>query len=365
MNLLLLTRYGRMGASSRCRLLQYTPLFEEAGHQVDVWPLVDDTYLRRLYENGRRPWANVFLGYTRRILRITELRNFDAVVCEQEAFPYMPVPWEDCLRRRCRRFFVDYDDAAYVRYERWPLLKNKIPRIMAAASGVVVGNPHLAQYARQFNPRVAIIPTMVDLARYPERPRAKATSAIRVAWIGTPITAKLLIPLVPVLQRIQQENKNLAFRFIGAGHASLFDGLNAETPEWSEQEEAKLLADCDLGIMPLPDDEFARGKCGFKLIQYMACYLPVVASPVGVNREIVEHGRNGFLASSPEEWYAALSHLIIDRNLRQSMGRAARDKVESCYMLERGFAKWLKVIEGPPARRALIPSVELTLGQRA
>jgi len=365
MNLLLLTRYGRMGASSRCRLLQYAPLFEKAGHQVDVWPLVDDTYLRRLYENGRRPWANVFLGYTRRILRITELRNFDAVVCEQEAFPYMPVAWEDCLRRRCRRFFVDYDDAAYVRYERWPLLKNKIPRIMGAASGVVVGNPYVAQYARQFNPRVAIIPTMVDLARYPERPRAKTTSAIRVAWIGTPVTVKLLIPLVPVLQRIQQENKNLAFRFIGAGHASLFDGLNAETPEWSEQEEAKLLADCDLGILPLPDDEFARGKCGFKLIQYMACYLPVVASPVGVNREIVEHGRNGFLASNPEEWYAALSRLIVDRNLRQSMGRAARDKVESCYTLERGFPKWLEVIEGLAARRALIPSVELTLGQRA
>jgi len=365
MHLLFLPRYASQGASSRYRLWQYAPLFEKVGHEVDVWPLMDDSYLRRLYENGRRPWPQIFSGYTRRILKIPELRDFDVVLCEQEAFPYMPVAWEDCLRRRCQRFFVDYDDAAYVRYERWPFLRNKIPRIMAEASGVVVGNPHLAQYARQFNPRVTIIPTVVDLTRYPKRPQAKATSSIRVAWIGTPVTAKLLIPVVPVLQRIQQEYKDLAFCFIGAGRAGIFDGLNAETPEWSEEEEAKLLADCDLGIMPLPDDEFTRGKCGFKLIQYMACYLPVVASPVGVNREIVEHGRNGFLASNPEEWYTALSQLIMDRNLRQSMGRAARDKVESGYTLERGFAKWLAVIEGLAEECGLIPSVEITLGQRA
>ena len=365
MNLLFLTRYGRMGASSRCRLLQYAPLFEEAGHHVEIWPLVDDGYLRSLYATGRRPWPQVFFGYTRRILKIRELRNFDAVICEQEAFPYLPAACEAYVRRRCPRFFVDYDDAAYVRYKRWPFLRNKISRIMAQANGVVVGNPYLAQYARQFNPYVTIIPTVVDLAKYPERPPAKDSGVIRVAWIGTPVTAKLLIPLVPTLLRLQQEYKGLEFRFIGAGQGGLFDGLSAETPEWSEEQETKLLASCDLGIMPLHDDEFTRGKCGLKLIQYMACSLPVVASPVGVNEEIVEHGRNGFLASSPEEWRAALSQLIVDWNLRQSMGHAVRQKVEACYTLERGFAKWQEVIEGAAEERGVMPSPEIAVGQRA
>ncbi|MHB8526110.1 MAG: glycosyltransferase family 4 protein [Candidatus Acidiferrales bacterium] len=365
MNLLFLTRYGRMGASSRCRLLQYAPLFEEAGHHVEIWPLVDDSYLRSLYENGRRPWPRVFFGYTRRILKIRELRDFDAVICEQEAFPYLPAACEAYVRRRCPRFFVDYDDAAYVRYKRWPFLRNKISRIMAQANGVVVGNPYLAQYARRFNPRVTIIPTVVDLAKYPQRPRAKDSGVIRVAWIGTAVTAKLLIPLVPTLQRLQQEHKGLVFRFIGAGQAGLFDGLSAETPEWSEEQETKLLADCDMGIMPLPDDEFTRGKCGLKLIQYMACFLPVVASPVGVNREIVEHSRNGFLASDPAEWHTALRRLVEDGQLRKNMGCAARDRVEERYALERGFGQWQEVIEGIPEGRSVMPSAEIAVGQRA
>ena len=365
MNLVFLTRYGRMGASSRCRLLQYAPLFEEAGHHVEIWPLVDDSYLRSLYENGRRPWPRVFFGYTRRILKIRELRDFDAVICEQEAFPYLPAACEAYVRRRCQRFFVDYDDAAYVCYERRPFLKHKIPRIMAAADGVVVGNPHLAQYARQFSPRVTIVPTVVNLARYPARSRVNSTNVIRVAWIGTPVTAKLLIPLVPTLQRLRQEHKSLVFRFIGAGQAGLFNGLGAETPEWSEENETKLLADCDMGIMPLPDDEFTRGKCGLKLIQYMACFLPVVASPVGVNREIVEHGRNGFLASDPAEWHTALRGLVEDGQLRKNMGRAARDRVEERYTLERGFGQWQEVIEGIPEGRSVMPSAGVAVGQRA
>ncbi|MHB8539625.1 MAG: glycosyltransferase family 4 protein [Candidatus Acidiferrales bacterium] len=365
MKLLFLSRYGRLGASSRYRFWQYLPLFERAGHQVEICPLVDDSYLRSLYENGRRPWLRIFFDYTRRILKIRDLRNFDAVICEQEAFPYLPSACETYVRRRCQRFFVDYDDAAHVRYKRWPFLRNKISGIMAEADGVVVGNPYLAQYARQFNPRVTIIPTVVDLARYPARSRVNNTNLIRVAWIGTPVTAKLLIPLVPTLQRLQQEYRGLVFRFIGAGQGGLFDGLSAETPEWSEEQETKLLADCDLGIMPLPDDEFTRGKCGLKLIQYMACYLPVVASPVGVNREIVEHGRNGFLASDPAEWHTALRRLVEDAQLRKNMGRAARDRVEERYTLERGFGQWQQVIEGFSKGRKVMLSAEIAVGQRA
>jgi glycosyltransferase involved in cell wall biosynthesis len=240
--------------------------------------------------------------------------------------------------------FLDYDDAAYVRYQRIPVLKQKIARLMAAADAVVVGNRHLADYARQFAGRVTIIPTVVDLARYSKRRRVLGENVIRVVWIGTPITAAMLQPLLPVFERLQKKHPETVFRFIGAGNGVPCDALRRETPRWCEETETELLADCDLGIMPLPDTEFARGKCGLKLIQYMACGLPVVASPVGVNRDIVRHGENGFLATSPAEWEKALESLVTNPELRRRMGRVAHERVEGEFTVEHGFAKWMEVL---------------------
>jgi glycosyltransferase involved in cell wall biosynthesis len=324
--------------------MQYVPLFECAGYRVEVRPLVDKQYLRELYANGRRPASSLFAGYARRLRQIPSVRGFDAVICEQEAFPYLPDFFERLLRRRAHRLFLDYDDAAYVRYERIPVLRNKIAHLMALADAVVVGNRHLADHAQQFARRVTVIPSVVDLARYPERRRTTDSNIVRVAWIGTPVTSRLLEPLLPVFENLQKKHPRAVFRFIGAGSRAPINGLRTETPKWSEESETDLLAECDLGIMPLPDTEFARGKCGLKLIQYMASGLPVVASPVGVNQEIVKHGHNGFLASSPAEWERSLCCLIANSELRVRMGRAARELVEREYTLEHGFTRWMEVL---------------------
>jgi len=130
------------------------------------------------------------------------------------------------------------------------------------------------------------------------------------------------------------------------GDGFLRNGLRAETVAWSEQTEIDLLSECDVGIMSLPDTEFTRGKCGLKLIQYMACGLPVVASPVGVNREIVEEGKNGYLASSEDEWFGKLNELIRDPALRMNLGKAGRVKVAEGYTLEHGFSKWQEILNG-------------------
>lgn len=352
MKLLLLPRYGRQGASSRYRLWQYVPLFECAGHEVQVWPLLDDSYVEELYTTGRRRATVVFSGYARRLRKLAAARGFDAALCEQEAFPCLPGAWEKLLWRCARRVFFDYDDAAYIRYERLPLLRRKFAEIMAAADGVVVGNRHLAEYARQHTSHVAIIPTVVDLARYSAQAAETSGGALRIAWIGTPVTARLLEPLAPVFARIQNKYPETVFRLIGAGESFALGGLRCETPRWSEGTEAPLLRECSLGIMPLPDTEFARGKCGLKLIQYMACGLPVVASPVGANCEIVEHGRNGFLAATPEEWEQALARLAGDSGLREQMGRAARERVALEYTIEQGFAKWMETLAGNSAGTA-------------
>src|SRR6266478_2908192 len=346
MRILFLPKYGPRGASSRYRIWQYVPLFERAGHEVEVQPLVDDGYLGELYSKGRRGWRWLAAGYGRRLLGALRLRSFDAVICEQEVCPFLPAFVELFFQRLSPRFLVDYDDAAYANYSGWPMLRGKIARVMAAAETVVVGNNHLAGYARQFAQRVCVIPTVVDLSRYPNQRRAGGSETIRVAWIGTPVSARPLKPLLPVMERLQSEHARLSYRFIGAGDGFLRNGLRAVSVAWSEQTEAGLLSECDIGIMPVPDDEFVRGKCGLKLIQYMACGLPVVASPVGVNREIVEEGRNGYLASSEEEWFAKLDRLIRDAELRMNLGKAGREKIEGEYTLEHGFAKWQEVLQG-------------------
>src|SRR5208283_4737563 len=301
MRILMLPRYSRLGASSRYRFMQYVPMFKQAGAEVEVWPLLDDAYIRDLYSRKRRPISSVVAGYERRLRQMRSVRDFDAVICEQEAFPHLPDWFERVLRRRSRRLILDYDDAAYVRYQKNPFLKNKVARLMAWADCVVVGNAHLAAYAEQFARRVMQIPTVVDLSRYGKR-SAPRGSTVRVAWIGTPITAMFLTPLIPIFETLGQKHPKLVFRFIGAGKGMAARSFSAELPEWSEELETDLLSECDIGIMPLPDTEFTRGKCGLKLIQYMASGLPVVASPIGANREIVTHGHNGFLASSPTEW---------------------------------------------------------------
>jgi glycosyltransferase involved in cell wall biosynthesis len=345
MRLLFLPRYGPQGASSRYRIWQYVGLFEQAGHEVEVRPLMDDEYLHELYSTGHRRWRWPVLGYGNRLLDAFRMSRFDAVICEDEVLPFLPGFVDVLFQRLNPRFFVDYDDNPHVKYAHWPVLRRRIPRIMAAAEAVVVGNNHMAGYAQQFARRVCVIPTVVDLSRYRQRVDAGPSNTVRVAWIGTPLNASLLKDVIPTLKRLQSQHPTLSFRLIGAGAGFPCDGLGVEILPWSERTETELLAECDIGIVPLPDTEFTRSKSGLKPIQYMACALPVVASPVGVNREIVEDGKNGYLASSSNDWFQKLDRLIRDRELRMSLGRAGREKVAAGYTLEHGFSKWRKVLE--------------------
>ena len=344
MRILILPRYTLKGASSRYRFWQYVPRLRRAGHEVEIKPLLDEGYLVERYHTGRRGWRWLAAGYAARFLDTLRAGRYDAVLCEQEIFPFLPAAAEMIVSRLASRLILDYDDAAHCKYDRRLMLRQKIGRLMAAAETVVVGNTHLADYAGQFTPHVVVIPTVVDLAAYPNRQDAPPSSTIRIAWIGTPMTASFLHPLIPDLTRLQKRHPSIGFRFIGAGELST-NGLRAESQEWSVTTEAQLLAECDIGIMPLPDTEFTRGKCGLKLIQYMACGLPVVASPVGANREIVEENRNGFLAASAREWFEKLEVLVEDADLRKRLGESGRARVAAQYTLEHGLSKWLEILE--------------------
>lgn len=342
--MLAMPRYGRLGASSRLRFWQYVPWLEAAGFDVDARPLLPDSYVEDL-QVGRRSGVPIALAYLRQIAHLLMHRRYDLLWIEKEVLPWIPGLFENAIFPRGIPRVFDYDDAVYHLYgaHRQPvvraLLANKHPVGMRAATLIVAGNATLAERATLAGAsRVAIVPTVVDLDRYPRLDRYSRLESKsdddpppRICWIGQHSTAGFLKPYAGLFGALTDAGRA---RFVAIGIDASALGLPMESVAWSEAGEVAAIAACDIGIMPLADGPFERGKCGYKLIQYMACGLPVIASPVGVNREIVQHGVNGFLAETPEQWESAIAALIDDPALRARMGAAGRRRVEQTYALQ-------------------------------
>lgn len=340
MKVLVLTRHGRLGASSRMRFLQYLSCFEQAGFYCTVRPLIDDAQLQTKYARGRYGLWRMVRSYCSRIHVLLQRRNFELIWIEKEALPWFPARFERWLLAGVP-YMLDYDDAVFHNYDGHSIpwvrqtFGRRIDELMADARVVVGGNGYLAQRARDAGAQwVEVVPTVIDLARYaPKTAWTVQDDAVPcVVWIGSPSTAPYLQLLREPLQTL---GRSLPFklRVIGADDVD-FPGVQVESMSWSEDTEVALLRECDVGVMPLLDSPWECGKCGYKLIQYMACGLPVVCSPVGVNPEIVRDGENGYLASSVEEWVEALGNLLRDATLRAQMGKAGRRRVEQDFCIQ-------------------------------
>ncbi|WP_280540223.1 glycosyltransferase family 4 protein [Chromohalobacter sp. 11-W] len=326
-----------MAASSRVRFLQYLPYFQAQGVEVTVEPLLSNAYLYALYNGGSR-WREVFRGYARRITFLMRAQRFDVVIIEKELFPFTPALAERLLRAIGVPYVVDYDDALFHRYDCHSsaiirqILGRKIDTVMRHSAAVIAGNKYLAERAQKAGARkIEIVPTVVDADRY--QPKLRVTGEVPiVGWIGTPKTSRYLKPLLPVFESIKEK---MPVRFVAVGaREGDFANSPVEAWPWSEETEVESIQRFDIGIMPLPDTPFERGKCGYKLIQYMACGLPIVASPVGVNKEIVVPEKNGLLAETVEEWDQALRALLqADFSNHEAMGSAGRACVEKWYSL--------------------------------
>ena len=337
MKVLLLSRYGRLGASSRVRCLQYLPFIEQQNIQTDVSPLFSDEYVLALY-SGRSRWRLILSGYWTRIKTLFNARSYDLIWIEKELFPYLPAFVEQFLSVIGVVYIVDYDDAIFHNYDRhrnWFIrvfLGRKIDIVMRSSNLVIAGNNYLAERARSAGASwVEIIPTVVDFDRYKYRAK-KDTSKLVIGWIGTPSTQHYLQTLIPMFERLKAEF-DVQFIAVGANQANFKSSIIKAKP-WTEETETSLIQQFDVGIMPLMDFPWERGKCGYKLIQYMACGLPVVASPVGVNKQIVESGLNGFLAQELHEWEQSLRQLLNDKILRRHMGDKGRECVKGKYSLQ-------------------------------
>lgn len=336
----ILTRYGRKGASSRVRFLQYLPHLERAGFEVEVAPFFGDDYLEALYA-GRGTRAAALAAFGRRLRALRGSQGAaDVIWLEKEALAWVPHAIEAGLMPRGVPVVSDYDDAVFHRYDRHPaalvrrVLGRKHAAIMARSACVLAGNAYLAGYARDAGAAsVEIVPTVVDTDAYRVAGADRGDRPPVIGWIGMPSTwADCVAPFLPALEGVARRH-GAVLHAIGARPDPAEEGILRFLP-WSEAGEVEMIRAMDIGIMPLPDTPWMRGKCGYKLIQYMACGLPVVASPIGVNTEIVQHGVNGFLAETPDEWRQALETLMADPGLRRAMGAAGRQTVERSYSLQ-------------------------------
>jgi glycosyltransferase involved in cell wall biosynthesis len=334
-----LSRYGRLGASSRLRTMQYRRHLEAAGCDVTYASFFTDTDLERHYAGSPRGWAGL-AAYLRRLGQLRGQGRADLLWVEKEALPWMPWAVERVVLPRAVPFAVDFDDAVFHRYDlhgTWPVravLGRKLDRLMAASALVTAGNDYLAERARRAGARrVEIVPTVVDVSDYHLRDWSQVATSPRIGWIGSPSTwLEYMQPMMPLLAEVAAA-QDARLLVVGAGRGAGAHPLMDAVP-WAEATEVARIMEMDVGLMPLTDTPWARGKCGYKLIQYMACGVPVIASPVGVNADIVEHGVNGFLVRTEAEWREALVVLLRDADLRRRMGQAGRRKVEAHYSLQ-------------------------------
>lgn len=352
--LLLLATHPGEAASTRARLLAYEPALHEGGFEVSVQTFFPSESLPTIHADWQwiRKGRWVAAGAWRR-WQALHGACYDAVVIHRELFPWgMPLGtalFLSQLRRRARRLIYDFDDAVYLPHRQHRTFircledPTSAGRLIAASDGVIAGNQHLAAYAARLNRRVECIPTPVDTSCfYPSlngEPRAPCT----LGWIGSPSTAKYLRSLAPVLERLVATHR-FQLKVVGTGEPVAMRQILVDNRRWSLASEAEEFRSCDIGLYPLWDDEWSRGKCGFKALQFMASGIPVVASAIGMNTEIIADGVNGLLANTPEEWLAQLRRLLDDASLRRQMGEAARQTVEEHYALTRLAPKFVATI---------------------
>jgi glycosyltransferase involved in cell wall biosynthesis len=334
--ILVLTKYEDLGASSRYRFCQYIPYLESQDFDITIAPLLSNTYVTNI-NSGKRNIGNILLLYWQRLSKLLSHRKYDLLWIEKELFPYLPL-WFEKISIQNTPYVVDYDDAQFHIYDRSSFklvkmfLSQKIDKVMANAQLVIAGNKYIAERAERAGAkRIEIIPTVIDLDRYSSKTN-KHNEAFNIGWIGSPNNSKYLKSLQSVFQTLN-EKQNCQFTLVGAGNLEI-DNIDLTIKKWSENSEVKDIKTFDVGIMPLDNTPWEMGKCGIKLIQYMACSLPVVGTPVGVNQEIIHHGANGFYASNLDEWTEALLTLANDPQLCSQMGVKGREIVESEYCLQ-------------------------------
>jgi hypothetical protein len=333
----------------------YKPYLAQHGVELDLAPLIDNARFERIANGERLGLSDAVHSYVTRAKALWRSGGYDLLWVHYELFPYLPGLAERLGFLRGKPVVFDFDDAIFHMYDTHPnrlvrtILGKKLLPLLRKAEVAICGNAYLEGYARRYCSRTVVIPTVVDtdVLRPISKPVRKGP--LTLGWMGSPSTWRDVEPLLPaILPKLTAHDAELLV--VGGGPRSRgIQGIRAL--DWSEATEVRDLHAMEVGIMPVSDQPFQRGKCGYKLIQYMACGLPVIASPVGVNTEIAGDTGAGLLADTPDEWVAAIDRLLTDPALRDHMGKAGREAAVERYSLRSQEPRLLETLFSAVSRR--------------
>jgi len=345
--------YPTEAPSNRLRIEEYFHYLRMHGVKTQLRPFMSSSFYRIRYRPGGIPRKVLSLAWStlNRLIDIRRAGKADVVVIHREAFPFGGPFFELAMARSGTPVVFDFDDAIYLHSSgetdplmRWLKRPEKTARIIEHSAAVIAGNDTLKSFASPLNDQIFVIPTPVDTDHFRPKPRLVEADDLVIGWIGSNTTAPYLRMVEPALKEIARRYPKVELRIVGGSYRP--DGLDrVSLRPWGLESELNELRGFDIGIMPMPDTEWTRGKCGFKALFYMSVGLPAVCSPVGITTDIIKDGVTGSLAKTTEDWVDRLSSLIESPELRCRIGQAGRQTVEEKYSLRSQAPRLLEVLE--------------------
>lgn len=350
--LILCAHRPKRSPSQRYRFEQYLPFLEKEGYQFRFSYLLNEKDDAVFYAKGHFI-PKIFILLKSLFIRIKDVfryKQYDIIFIQREALFLGTSFFERKAAKSGAYVIFDFDDSIWLAdtspgNKKWEWIKkpSKFFETISVVQAVMAGNTYLAERAKAFNENTFVIPTTIDTSLHFPKPELRNTEKIIIGWSGSVSTVKHFEELIPVLLKIQDRFKSkISFSLLGDPHFT-HPSLNVKAIAWTKETEVDVLNSFDIGLMPLPNDEWARGKCGLKGLSYMACGVPTIMSAVGVNTEIIKHGENGFLAATEDEWFNVLCLLIENQTLREQIGLKGRETVVEKYSVEATKQLYLSV----------------------
>ena len=333
------TKYSSLSASVRYRFLIYKESLEANGYEVKLQNMFNDDFFRKRIYYNQINYVKLIFFYCKRLTQLLLINRDTLVLVHLELTPYLFSLGEIILKLKKIKYVVDLDDAIYFRNEKF--IKNQNDKkfninpfkfSLKNADKIFAGNQIISNYVKDFNKNIFELPTIIDTEKINLKISNKKEDTFTIVWIGSPSTSIYLTQIFPYLDEIYKNFKNFKLRLIGAGKI-VPSNFQIEEFDWNINTETKLISESHIGIMPLADTIWSRSKCGFKLIQYMACNLPAIASPVGVNNKIIKESENGFLCSTKDQWIEKINFCIENRNTLEVMGNKAKEMINNKFSL--------------------------------
>jgi len=355
MRVLFIVPYPTQGPSNRYRVEQYLPFLKEEGIDYFLRPFIQERFFEILYKKGNiiRKIFYFLSASVKRFIDVVSVFRYDLIFVHLESFPFGPAVIEWLFSKVGKPIIYDFEDAIYLadfrginKITNFLRCTNKFYQILRLSKHIIVCNSYMREFVSDFNPRVTVLPTSIDTDKFKLKEGGPVSGVPVIGWIGSHSTFPYLRRIFPVFERLGEKYR---FRLIiiGSGLSEVkIPGVEVINEDWSLQREVDNFRRLDIGVYPLPDNEESKAKTPFKTIQYMSVGIPVVATRIGGNTEIIQDGVNSFLVSSVQEWIERLSLLIKDPQLRRKLGVAGRKTVEERYSLKKNAQIFLNTIKG-------------------